>query len=306
MKRVGEMSSGSWKKQDAASYDEDVARHYDHWIAQLSDPMAQHLCRVSQLRPNQHVLDVGCGSGVGTRAAARCVGQQGSVVGIDLSEGMLEAARQNEGNSANITYLAMDAERLDFAPETFDNVVSLCAVSHFPEIGNALKQMARVLKPGGHLVVSYGYARPINPMKLASYLIQRIAQRLNGFRPTLQAPGSLESVVTRHMVTSVEDIAPNWALNKPYRHLLNQMRHIGLHGLERSWCGHEFRFTTPEEFLEAQLAISTNVRKQLRVLSTTQVESIKAEYLSLASDVLARGGQLVYPYGAQFITGTKR
>lgn len=299
------MSLRRWKDEDAASYDQEVAQHYDRWVGRLADPLAEHLCRLAQLRRGQHVLDVGCGSGVGTRVAARCVGERGSVIGVDLSNGMLAAARVGGEIQPNITYLNMDAEILAFAPETFDSVISLCAVTHFPQVGQALREMAMVLKTGGRMVVSYGHARPIKSVDLARHLVKRLGQKLNQFRPTLQAPGSLETVISDYMTARVEDIAPGWSLNKPYRHLVDEMREVGLQGIELSWCGHELSFSSPEEFLEAQLAISTKARKQLKTLSSHEVATVKSEHVKRARRVLERGGRLLYPYGAQFISGTK-
>ena len=299
------MSSRRWKDEDASSYDEEVAHIYNHWVERLGNPLAEHLCRIGRLTLGQHVLDVGCGSGVGTRIAARHVGPRGSVIGVDLSAGMLEAARSNESNQPNITYIRMDAENMDFATDTFDNVLSLCAVAHFPGIGDALREMTRVLKPGGRLVVSYGYARPIKAIDLAFHLAERLVQRLNRFRPTLQAPGFLEAVVSEYTTAPVQDMLASWTRDEPHQHLMKGMRDAGLQGVDRSWCGHVLPFSSAEDFLEAQLAISTKVRKQLKTMPPEQVAAIKSAYAGKVQAVLERGGHLIYPYGAQFVGGTK-
>ena len=125
--------------------------------------MLQAMLDAAQLRPGERVLDVGTGTGVVAFQAAKQVGVNGTVVGIDLSDGMLAVARaqaERAGLSAHIEFRTMDAEALQLAEGSFDGVLSLFALLHFPNPLGALQQMLRVLRPGGRLIVAVGSGPP--------------------------------------------------------------------------------------------------------------------------------------------------
>lgn len=112
--------------------------------------------RHAELRPGQHVLDVGCGTGVLTRLAARIVGDKGEAVGIDPSPAMLQVARRNanaEASGARFKVAAIEA--LPFENGQFDVVFSSCMLHHLaPQLKRAgLAEVHRVLKPGGRFVI---------------------------------------------------------------------------------------------------------------------------------------------------------
>lgn len=94
------------------------------------------------------ILDYGCGNGVHTGFLAKHTSE---VVGIDLSEGSLEIARKVVGAKANITFLKMDCEALEFPSGSFDVVFDGGTFSSL-DFQKAIREIARVLKPGGSLV----------------------------------------------------------------------------------------------------------------------------------------------------------
>jgi demethylmenaquinone methyltransferase/2-methoxy-6-polyprenyl-1,4-benzoquinol methylase len=91
------------------------------------------------------LLDVGCGTGVIAREAARLVGGQGFVVGVDPSAGMLREARENE---VRISVQGL-GESLPFSAESFDALVMGYALRHVADLDAAFSEFRRVLKPGG-------------------------------------------------------------------------------------------------------------------------------------------------------------
>lgn len=112
------------------------------------------------IAPGQRVLDVACGTGVLARAAAERTGPGGSVVGVDLNEGMLQVAART---ASAIEWRRGAAESLPFESESFDAVVSQFALMFFADRGAGLREMARVLRPSGRLTVAVWAALDTTP-----------------------------------------------------------------------------------------------------------------------------------------------
>jgi ubiquinone/menaquinone biosynthesis C-methylase UbiE len=133
-------------------YDE-VATEYDEWVgagSALDDPTFTEL--IGDVA-GQEVCVVACGQG---REARYLAGQGAVVTGVDLSEKLLERARQHEETEPlGISYRHGDAHTLDgLATDSFDGVVCYMALMDIPDLDAALRSMARVLEPGGWFVVS--------------------------------------------------------------------------------------------------------------------------------------------------------
>lgn len=106
------------------------------------------------------VLDVGCGTGWASRIVARMV-PKGEVVGIDFAEGMVQKAKQltskdKAHNYGNLSFKIADVEDIPYPNDYFDCVMCLESFSWYPNPAVALKEMKRVLKPGGKLYVADG------------------------------------------------------------------------------------------------------------------------------------------------------
>jgi SAM-dependent methyltransferase len=105
----------------------------------------------ARLEPGERVLDVACGTGALTVAAAECVGQTGSAVGLDASPEMLAVARRKP---MRIEWLEATAEALPLPDESFDAVVSQFGFMFFQDRAAALMEMMRVLRPAGRLAIA--------------------------------------------------------------------------------------------------------------------------------------------------------
>jgi ubiquinone/menaquinone biosynthesis C-methylase UbiE len=102
------------------------------------------------------VLDVACGRGAVLFPTAEAVGTAGSVIGIDLAQGMVEQTSRDAANRglSNVEVRQMDAEHLEFPDSFFDAIVCGFAIFFFPQLDRALMEFRRTLKPGGRIAVS--------------------------------------------------------------------------------------------------------------------------------------------------------
>jgi ubiquinone/menaquinone biosynthesis C-methylase UbiE len=125
------------------------------WQEQLA-PARTGTLDLAALAPGEHVLDLACGTGLLTLAAADAVGPDGTVVGTDLSGQMVEVARQRAAarQLPNATFARMDAETLDLPDATFDVVLCSLGLMYVPDPARAIREWQRVLKPGGRVVIS--------------------------------------------------------------------------------------------------------------------------------------------------------
>jgi len=111
---------------------------------------------LADLQPGETVLDLGCGGGFDCFLAANAVGPEGRVIGVDMTEDMIAAARANakKGGYANVEFRLGEVEDLPVADASVDVVISNCVINLVPDKGRAFAEAARVLKPGGRLHVS--------------------------------------------------------------------------------------------------------------------------------------------------------
>ena len=136
-------------------WDRAAADYEALWQPQLA-PAQAALLDSAALRPGERVLDVACGTGQVSFAAARAVGAAGHVSGVDLSGRMVEAAQAlaRAQGPAHVDFARMDAECLALGDGQFDAVLCALGLMYMPEPERALSEMARVLKPGGRAALA--------------------------------------------------------------------------------------------------------------------------------------------------------
>lgn len=131
-------------------------------VPSVHGPVATRLLDRIALRPGLNVLDVACGTGIVARLAALRVAPSGRVVGVDLHKGMLAVARARAAEAGlAIEWQERDASSLPFADESFDVVTCNQGLQFFPDKVRALREMWRVVSPGGTLALGlFGVPSP--------------------------------------------------------------------------------------------------------------------------------------------------
>ncbi|MCC6790317.1 MAG: class I SAM-dependent methyltransferase [Thermomicrobiales bacterium] len=114
-------------------------------------PWAPTLVERAGVRPGQRVLDVACGTGVATRAAADATGPDGHVTGLDNSAAMLDVARAT--SPAAIEWIEASATAMPLPDGSYDIVLCQQGLQQIPDRLAALREMRRVLVPGGRLAI---------------------------------------------------------------------------------------------------------------------------------------------------------
>ena len=134
-------------------WDRAASTYEKSWQKQL-EPAQTRLLEMATLARGERVLDLACGTGLVTFRAADAVGTTGSVIGTDISEGMIEqcgtAAR--ERGIANVSFQRAAAEQLDFPEGSFDAVLCGLGMMYVTDFTGAIREMFRVTRPGGRAV----------------------------------------------------------------------------------------------------------------------------------------------------------
>ena len=171
--------------EPAIRRDPDAAAGYqDVLVPALMLEWAPRVAEAAGIHQGDRVLDVACGTGVLTREAASRAGPTGTVTGFDLSPEMLAvAARLSPG----LRWQQGSAESLPFPDQSFDAVVSQFGLMFFPDPVAGLREMMRVLVPGGRLAVAVWASLADTPAYEAEVaLVERLAGQEAG--DALRAP----------------------------------------------------------------------------------------------------------------------
>jgi ubiquinone/menaquinone biosynthesis C-methylase UbiE len=296
----GNSGHAAVKSADAESYDS-VAATFETLTEKFSRGIASHMIALSKVGRGDRLLDVGTGTGLVARLASeRCE----NVVGIDHSEGMLEEARaaaRRTGAGERISFKAMDAESLDFDDNSFGVILSLFVLLHLPNPRAAVREMYRVLKPGGRLVLNVG-ARPdiFSPsgFKAALGIIPDRVMAFVGRREI--SPGSLRTfLATEGVAPSTHHAAHNSAEDAP-----QILEDAGFSTVRCEWWG-ERHALSPKDFWDVQAIFDSESRGALNALDPERVEELRKRYMNRMEQLALRGGALVYRTGSLIYSAVK-
>jgi ubiquinone/menaquinone biosynthesis C-methylase UbiE len=136
-------------KETACKWDEIRKDYYDEGLRDI-------IIQKANIKTGNIVLDIGCGTGFLSLGVAKAVGNNGKVLDIDISEEMMQKAKENLSRAgvSNVELRVDNAENIPSEDDSVDAVVGNMVLHHCPNPELAIKEMARVLKPSGRLVLA--------------------------------------------------------------------------------------------------------------------------------------------------------
>ncbi|MGV0714117.1 methyltransferase domain-containing protein [Mycolicibacterium sp. XJ662] len=157
-----------------------------HFAPLIPGPLAADLVEIAAPESGEYVVDVACGTGVLTRLVAERVGAGGRVVGVDLTPEMLQVARETPAPpGATIDWREASAEALPLADESYDLVLCQLGVMFFPNRTAAVREMHRVLSPGGRIAINVPATMPAVFEIMVEALGRHVDPGLPGFLRTI-------------------------------------------------------------------------------------------------------------------------
>ncbi len=264
-----------------------VASGWEKWDRFFDEQMAflnHRLVADARLRAGLRVLDLGSGTGYPALLAAQTVGSSGTVVGIDLAEEMIEAARRKAASLGllNITFRTGDVTTLLFEAASFDAVTSRFCLMFLPEIPKAAAEIARILKPGGWLSAAVWSAPDKN-----SYLmipITVIKQFLDLPPPDPNAPGIFR-------LATPGDLA-------------GMLQQAGFVNIAEEEFLAEVRFSSGEEYYESLMDIAAPIQNLFAKLSNQQKTDARGRIVTSAERHRQAHG-VALPIAVRMVAGRK-
>jgi len=152
------------KEKAAASYNA-AADHFDDEPLSFWDLIGKRTVTNLKLPAGAKVLDVGCGTGASALPAAQAVSKNGLVVGVDLAARLLDRARAKASAAGldNVEFRVADMTALNYPDANFDAVVSVFSVFFVPDMERLVRELWRMVRPGGKLAVTTWGPRIFEP-----------------------------------------------------------------------------------------------------------------------------------------------
>ncbi len=137
-----------------------IAKRYDGLSKQSCCLSCGGAFSLASIEPGFVCVDLGCGKGHDVLRMATMAGEKGFAYGVDISDGMIETATKNAAimRAENVRFIKSPLENIDLESDAADVVISNCTINHSLDQARVWQEISRILKSGGHFVVSDIYA----------------------------------------------------------------------------------------------------------------------------------------------------
>ncbi len=254
-------------------------------IRHMFAPVTNALVEEAQVRGGQSVLDIATGPGEPALSVVSLVGAQGKVCGIDPIPEMIAGARREASRLElkNVQFEVAFADHLPFPDNFFDAVVSRFGVMFFPSPIDAVREILRVLKPGGRLVFAAWHFAARNPFHCSlSRVVDRYVEppvlepdALDAFR--FAAPGKLLEILKQAGVAAPTERIVQFTIDAPL---------------------------PVEDFWKLRLEMSEKLRERVSALSEGQLTELKRQALESVGEYSTQHG-LSFPAEVLIVSGAK-
>ena len=258
---------------------------YSDTIAVMFAPLTEVMIERAGIREGQSVLDVAGGAGEPSLTIAEVIGPTGSVTCTDAVAEMVEAALREGSRRGlkNVQFRQCTADSLPFPDDSFDVLVSRLGVMFFPDSLGAMREMLRVVKPGGSLVFAAWARSDVNPF---CYLVSGVMERHvkappadpdapNAFR--FAEPGKLVEVMKRAGATDLREEIVSFDIEAPL---------------------------SPEEFWTMRSQTSDTLREKLAQMPHAEQAQIASEVEQAVKEFFPQN-QMKFPARMLLATGRK-
>jgi SAM-dependent methyltransferase len=246
---------------------------------------AARMLEVAQVRPGERILELACGpAGVGLRAAGAAE-PDGSVLLTDFSEGMLQAAREraSELGIENVDFAIADAQALDLPDDSFDAVLCRFGFMLMGDPYAAMRETARVLRPGGRVVLAV-WGEPGDNAWIAIPL-RVLMEHFGAPPPDLDAPGL-------------------WAFREHDR-LRDMLVHAGLDGVRVETMRTAEHFSSLDEAWQYLIDLAGPLQGMLASLSPEDLAAVRERVAAEAAPFTQPDGSLELPAAVNVAVATR-
>lgn len=276
---AGSETLQQWR--ETASY---WTKHHDT-IRTMFLPLTRALIEQARIAPGQSVLDVAGGSGEPSLTIAQAVGPSGFVMCTDAIAEMVAVAEREAlaRGLKNMQFRQCTADSLPFADESFDVAVSRLGIMFFPDPVAAVREMLRVIKPGGRVALAVWGKSELNPY---SYVVTNVVSRYVPAAPVapdapdafrFAEPGKLAGVLKDAGAIDVTERVVKFDMAAPL---------------------------SPEEFWDMRSEISESLREKLKTLSSEDRGRLADEIQEAVREFFP-DGQMRFPAQMLIVSGAK-